>query len=189
MTQAVDPPPMTRDLLSILDADPVRAEAAYVELRRQLVRFLEWQNCHDPEEAAQEALARGFKRIAGGVDTSGAGARSYFFGIAKNLLKEGWKARREESLDPADLEQTQSPARHLEQVEARVSLMQCLRRLTRSERRLLVRYYTEDRAALCRELGVSAGNLRVTVHRIRGKIEKTETKSRVTPYVPGDARD
>ena len=94
MTQTLDERRvLTPDLLAILDPDPVRAEAAYHELRRQLVRFLEWQNCHDPEEAAQEALARGFKRIAGGVDTSVAGARSYFFGIAKNLVKEDWKTR------------------------------------------------------------------------------------------------
>jgi RNA polymerase sigma factor (sigma-70 family) len=173
MSQTLDGPlPPPRDLLSILDPDPVRAEASYHDLRRQLVRFLEWQNCYDPEEAAQEALARGFKRIAGGVDTSIAGARSYFFGIAKNLVKEGWKAaRREEQLDPAIWEQSPSPARHLEQVEARLALAQCLRRLSPDERKLLVRYYTDDRVALCRELGVSAGNLRVTVHRIRRKIE------------------
>jgi len=173
MTQALDERPLLApDLLSILDPDPIRAEAAYHDLRRQLVRFLEWQNCRDPEEAAQEALARGFKRIAGGVDTSVAGARSYFFGIAKNLVRENWKARREELLDAADLDRTPSPARHLEQVEARVALDQCLRRLSGPERTLLVRYYTEDRAALCRELGMSAGNLRVSVHRIRGKIDK-----------------
>jgi len=172
MTRIIDGPPQpTPDLLAILDADPGRAEAKYRELRSQLVRFLEWQKCLDPEDAAQEALARGFKRIAGGVDTSVSGARSYFFGIAKNLVREGWKPRREELLEAADWEQTPSPARHLEQVEARMALIQYLRRLTRSDRKLLVRYYTEDRTALCHELGVTAANLRVTVHRIRRKIE------------------
>src|SRR5262245_27830525 len=168
---AGDLPQPPKDPLAILDADPVRAEAAYRELRMQLVRFLEWQKCHDPEDAAHEALARGFKRIAGGVDTSVSGARSYFFGIAKNLVREGWKPRREEPLDPAVWEQTVSPARHLEQVEARLALTQYLGGLRRSERRLLVRYYTEDRVALCQELGVSPASLRVTVHRIRRKIE------------------
>ena len=172
MTHTLDGPPQpTTDLLSILDADPGRAEAKYHELRRQLVRFLEWQKCHDPEDAAQEALARGFKRIAGGVDTSVTGARSYFFGIAKNLVREGWKPRREELRDAAEWDQTPSPERHLERVEARLALIQYLGRLPRSERKLLVRYYTEDRAALCRELGVSPASLRVTVHRIRRKIE------------------
>jgi RNA polymerase sigma-70 factor, ECF subfamily len=178
MTRALDPgraPPP--DLLALLDSDPIRAEAAYHELRRQLVRFLEWQNCRDPEEAAQETLARGFKRIAGGVDTSIAGARSYFFGIAKNLVRESWKTRREEGLDPVDLDQTPSSARGLQQVEARVALTQCLRHLSAADRKLLVRYYTEDRTALCRELGVTPGSLRVTVHRIRGKIEKMHSST------------
>src|SRR5215471_18471707 len=96
-----DDPPPPKDPLAILDPDPVRAEALFRELRTQLVRFLEWQKCQDPEDAAQEALARGFKRIAEGADTSASGARSYFFGIAKNLVKEGWKSRKEELLDPA----------------------------------------------------------------------------------------
>jgi RNA polymerase sigma-70 factor (ECF subfamily) len=165
-----DPQP-PKDPLAILDPDPIRAEAAFRELRTQLVRFLEWQKCQDPEDAAQEALARGFKRIAAGADTSVSGARSYFFGIAKNLVKEGWKSRKEELLDPADLERHPSTARHVEQVEARVALSECLGRLRDSERRLLVRYFTEDRIDLCRELGVTAGGLRVMVHRIRRKID------------------
>jgi RNA polymerase sigma factor (sigma-70 family) len=164
------------DLLAILDPDPLRAEAAYRELRNQLVRFLEWQKCHDPEDAAQEALARGFRRIATGADTSTAGARGYFFGIAKNLVKEGWKYRKEDLLDPAALERQPSSARHVEQVEARLALDQCLGRLREPERQLIVRYFTEDRAALCRELGVTAGGLRVTVHRIRRKIEHLQEK-------------
>src|SRR5712691_6721450 len=165
------PPQPPIDLLAILDSDPVRAEAGYRELRSQLVRFLEWQKCHEPEEAAQETLARGLRRISEGVDTSTAGARSYFFGIARNLVKEGWKPRREELLDPADWERRPSSARHIEQVEARLALSECLGRLSESERTLIVRYYTEDRVALCLELGVTPGSLRVTVHRIRRKIE------------------
>jgi RNA polymerase sigma factor (sigma-70 family) len=172
MSQNRDEPSQPpRDLLTILDPDPVRAEAGYRELRSQLVRFLEWQNCREPEEAAQETLARGLRRIAEGVDTSTAGARSYFFGIARNLVKEGWKSRKEDLLDPADWEQRPSSARHIEQVEARLALSQYLGRLSAPERKLIVRYYTEDRVALCRELGVSAGSLRVTVHRIRRKVE------------------
>ena len=59
--------------------------------------------------------------------------------------------------------------------------MQFLRRLaglSRGERRLLVRYYTGDRDALSRELDVTAGNLRVIVHRIRQKLDSffNETK-------------
>jgi len=165
------PPRTPADLLTILDPDPVRAEVAYRELRRQLVRFLEWQRCLEPEEAAQEALARGFKRIAEGADTAAAGARGYFFGIAKNVVKEGWKLRREEPVDPADLELAPSSARHLEQVEARLTLSEYLGRLRGSERRLIVRYYTDDRVALCHEMGVTAAGLRVIVHRIRRKIQ------------------
>jgi DNA-directed RNA polymerase specialized sigma24 family protein len=172
-----EPPQPPSDLLSILDSDPRQAEARFDELRRQLVRFLEWQKCDEPEDAAREALARGLKRIAGGVDTSTAGARGYFFGIAKNLVKEGWRSRKEALLDPADWER-QASARQLEHVEARRTLSTYLRHLSRLERTLIVRYYTEDRVALCRELGMTGGSLRVTVHRIRRKLDVQRSEQR-----------
>jgi RNA polymerase sigma factor (sigma-70 family) len=160
------------DLLALLDPDPVRAEARYRELRSQLVRFFEWQQCPDPEEVTQETLARGFRRIAGGVDTSTAGVRSYFFGIARNLVKESWTPPREVLLGPTDWERTPSTARDLERVEARLALKQCLGHLKARERRLIIRYYTEDRPALSRELGVRPGHLRLMVHRIKRKIDE-----------------
>jgi RNA polymerase sigma factor (sigma-70 family) len=173
MSQVGDGPLLPpKDLLAVLDPDPVRAEARYDKLRSQLMRFFEWQKHSDPEDAAQETLARGFRRIAGGVDMSASGVHAYFFGIARNLVKEGWKVPREELLDPAAWERRPSPERHLEQVEARLALTHYLGRLRASERRLIVRYYTGDRDELSRELGVTAGNLRVIVHRIRQKIEE-----------------
>jgi RNA polymerase sigma factor (sigma-70 family) len=186
MSQVGDGPLPPTDLLAVLDPDPVRAEARYGELRSQLVRFFEWQRHSDPEDAAQETLARGFRRVAAGVDTSAAGVHGYFFGIARNLVKEGWKGRREELLDPDAWERTPSPGRHVEQVEARLALTYYLGRLRASERRLIVRYYTGDRDALSRELGVTAGNLRVIVHRIRQKIEERRKTRTVAPG--GDAR-
>lgn len=160
------------DLLALLDPDPVRAEASYRELRSQLVRFFAWRKCPDPEDFTQETLARGFKRIAGGVDMSVAGVRGYFFGIARNLVKESWTPPREQLLGPADWERRPSTARHLERVEARLALKEYLGHLGAGERRLIIRYYTEDRLALSRELGVSSGHLRVMVHRIKRKIEE-----------------
>jgi RNA polymerase sigma-70 factor (ECF subfamily) len=144
----------------------------YGILRAQLVRFFEWQRHLDPEEAAHETLARGFRRLASGVDVSSGAVRSYFFGIAKNLVKEGWRVRREELLEPTAWERTPAATRDHEQVEARMLLERCLRQLRAPERRLLIRYYTEDRDALGREMGVTAGNLRVMVHRIRHKIDR-----------------
>jgi RNA polymerase sigma-70 factor (ECF subfamily) len=159
------------DLLAVLDPDPIRAAVRYQELRKQLVRFFEWRRHSDPEDAAQETLARGFRRVVAGVDTSPSGLHAFFFGIARNLVKEGWKARREELVDPVAWDSTPSSARHVERVEARLALTHYLSKLPSSERRLLVRYYTGDRDVLSRELGVTAGNLRVIVHRIRQKLD------------------
>src|SRR5262249_39643061 len=100
------------------------------------------------------------------------GVRAYVFGFAKNLVKEGWKAgKREEALDPETANRKPSPGRDIDAVNAKVLLGQLLGRLSEEDRELIVRYCKEDdHSAHCRDLGVSPGNLRVMVHRIREKL-------------------
>jgi RNA polymerase sigma factor (sigma-70 family) len=168
------PPPPSAESLAILDSDPVAAEARYRELLRALTRYLEWLRCVEPEEAAQEAISRGLKRLAEGVDISSVGARAYFFGIARNVAHEGWKSRRRErQLDPILWDATASSTRGHQQVEARLMLQKLLRRLDMRDREIILRYCTEkNHDAHCRELGVTAGNLRIIVFRIREKIRE-----------------
>jgi RNA polymerase sigma factor (sigma-70 family) len=162
------------ELLAILDSDPVVAEARFRELQRDLRRFLEWIGCVEPEEGAQEALVRGLRRLAGGVDTTKAGPRAFFFGIAKNIAYEGWKSRRrEQQLDPDIGHRAPATSRGHQQVEARLTLQSVLRRLNAREREIILRYCREtNHDAHCRELDVTPGNLRIIVHRIREKIRK-----------------
>ena len=159
------------DWLACLHPDPVRAEEIYQTLKRDLTRFLEWQH-DDPESAAQEALVRGLARIAAGADTSEAGPRAFVFGFAKNIVREGWKIRmRERPLDPVVAERNPSTARDHQRVDARLMLQDVLGQLSARDRRLIVRYCTEeDHSAHCADLGVTPGNLRVMVHRIREKV-------------------
>ena len=84
-------------LLAILDPDPGRAEERYVELHQKLVRYFEWNRAAEPEDMAQEALKRGFTRLQQGQKITIDDAAGYFFGIARNLVREGWTARKEES--------------------------------------------------------------------------------------------
>jgi DNA-directed RNA polymerase specialized sigma24 family protein len=169
--------------LSVLDPDPVRADAMFRELQRALVRFLEWYGCTDPEEAAAEAMYRGLKRLAEGVDTSQASPRAYIFGVAKMVAKEQHKLRgREQQLEPAVWDQHAAPTRGHAQVEARLALDRVLGQLNPRDRTILVRYCTEDdHRRLSRDLGVTLGNLRLIVHRIRNAVRERIASGRQEP--------
>lgn len=170
-----DDPPGNRGSsidLTLLDADPKRADLRYHELRRDLIRFLEWCGCGQPEDIADEAMFRGFKRIAEGVDTSKAGVRGFIFGVAKMVAKERAKlGHRERGHDTSFWSVLPAAAREQADVDARLTLDRALNQLSPRDRTILVRYYSgDDHDTLRSELGVSAGNLRLIVHRIRRSI-------------------
>lgn len=175
--------------LRLFDADPARAADKCDELFFRLVKFFEWRNCTSPKDLAQDTLLRGFARISSGAAIH-VDPVHYFFGVARNIMHEDLRAARgtrDVSLD----ERSDIGAVAFGGVEARIQLQQCIDRLTPVERSLLVRYHTEERRELCRELDITAGVLRLRVHRIRRKLEKLigkgndshlETMARVSPY-------
>jgi len=169
MADDADPAPGRTIELSVLDADPERAERRYRELRRDLIRFLEWLGCGQPEDAADEALFRGLTRIASGADTSRGGVRGFVFGVAKLVAKERARVhQRERAFDTQTWALQPSGARDHDSVDARLTLVRTLKTLSRHDRRILIRYYGgDDHGPLSRELGVTPGHLRLIVHRIR----------------------
>jgi RNA polymerase sigma factor (sigma-70 family) len=164
--------------LHLLDDDPARAERAYAQLRRDLVRFLEWLHCVNPEEVADESIMRGMRRLSEGVATTGSNPRAYIFGVARLVAKEAWKKEaREQPSDPAVMDLQPSPLREHARIEAKRRLESALQRLTPSDRHTLIRYCTEgDRSVLCRELRVTPGHLRVMIHRIRQELRRYEAE-------------
>jgi len=150
--------------LAILDPDPDRASAKYFDLFRRLVKFFEWRNCHPAEELAQETLTRGLNSVAAGAEVYAVDPNQFFLGYARNIARECWKARQMGSL--ADIDEPASATGTAGQVEERILLSQCLALLPADERDLIVRYYAGDHRAVCLALGLSAGALRVRVHRI-----------------------
>jgi len=157
-------------LLALLDPEPDRAAEKYALLRQRLVKFFQWRNCQAPEDLAQDTLRRGFARVSEGVEIY-ADPIHYFFGIAKNIVKEQRNTPVREV--PADLDALPPPAnvdyRH---ADARIHLGQCLKRLPPAEQTLLVEYYLGDREALARQLDLTAIALRVRVFRAKQKLEK-----------------
>ena len=162
------------DLLSLLDSDPRRAEEKYWLLRRKLVNYFQWNNGPEPEDMADDTILRGVQRIAGGATIYVDDPNGYFFGIARNVLKEGWKRKKPESIeDEAALEEVKpvsNPILGLQSVETRVLLAECLAALPVQERNLIVRYFAEGPDALQNELQITANAMRIRVHRVKRKI-------------------
>jgi DNA-directed RNA polymerase specialized sigma24 family protein len=158
-------------LITLLNADPVGGEACYRQLERDLLRYLEWR-CREPEDAAQEVFLRGLRRFQEGVEIDEKNFRAYFFGIAKMLVREGWKPkhRREQQLEPDAWNERISAARETERTEARIEVEQYLSHLSAADADLLVRYCQGERTTLEFEYRLTPENLRVRVFRLRAQL-------------------
>ena len=158
-------------VLALFDADPQRAEQQFAELREQLKRFMEWRGCRTPDDFAQETILRGIRRLSQGTEVTSGDPRGYFFGVARHVIQEGWKPARECTLPPETWARQTSALKEFDRVDARLTLDKCLDALRDRERTLIVRYHSEDRRELARELGLSLSQMRLRVHRIRRKLE------------------
>ena len=109
---------------------------------------------------------------------SASGPRAYIFGVAKHVAAERKRrAQREVQLDPVDWSRRESNARDTHQVEARQYLEAARATLAPHKWRILIEYLRRsNHEALCKELNVTPGYLRVMVHRIRN-----ELRANITP--------
>lgn len=164
------------ELLAILDPDSQRAEAKYIALHQKLVRYFEWNRAAEPEDMAQEALKRGFVRLQEGQKITVDDPAAYFFGIAHNLVREGWSARKPEPLPEQFEDQqtfpTQPSFRNLNPSEQAVFLTQCLRGLPGEEFEMLMAYVEGNGEAWGKKAGLEPGALRLRIHRLRKRLEK-----------------
>jgi RNA polymerase sigma factor (sigma-70 family) len=176
---ALQPATLSRSqLLAVFDANAGRAEEKYLELFHKLVRYFEWNRRSDPEDLAQEALKRGLKRLQQGQKITAENPDSYFFGVARNLIREGWNSRSEEEL-PEHERQAAPPSFHnLHRAEQLVFLKECLRELSRDDLHMLMAYVDGEGEAWARKAGMPRPTMRSRVHRIRKRLEKVALSRR-----------
>lgn len=167
-------------LLTWLDEDRERAGQMYEEIRSTLVKFFAWRGCTDAEEMADETINRVVRRMGEVTLVNDGNPARYFFGVAKNVLKE-WQ--RKEKTVPIPPHASTPPEGDDDGANAalllRECLASCLRGLPDAERRLVLDYYEKSKQAkidfrkvLARQLNVEQTALRVKVHRIRAKLQK-----------------
>lgn len=169
-----------RGLLWRLDPDPTVAGERYEQLRRTLVQIFDWRGALAPDACADETIDRLARKIANG--TAVGDVTAFAHGIARMVLFE--QRRRPEtraiSLDDAVGVGERASGDDDEAVDERLlCLEQCLAELDATSRALILRYYghprehrIDGRAALARELGLSATALRSRAQRIRDRLER-----------------
>lgn len=160
------------ELLAIFDSNPDRAEQKYRELCQKLVRYFGWNRKSDPEDLAQETLKRGLSRLQQGQQITVENPERYFFGVARNLVRESWNARKEEQFLGQELELTLPLFHNLNRGEQLVFLKECLRDLPTDDLEMLMAYLDGDGDTWAREAGLQPTTVRSRIHRTRKRLER-----------------
>lgn len=176
-------------LLATLDSDRDRAAERYETIRRRLIQVFRWRGCSEPEALADETIDRVSRKLMEGEEILASDPAVYFYGVARNVLKEFWtEQRKEQSLQRSTGSVQEFPRAQADPSEQDMDqrldcLDQCLAGLPKEDRELIATYYRSEksekiaeRAELARKLGLSPGALRIRAHRIRRLLEERVTE-------------
>ena len=175
------PPESFDEILAWFNPDRDVAASIYLELRESLAKLFAVNHCSDPQWLTDETFDRVAKKVREVRQNYAGDPRFYFYGIARNLIKEeSKKIKRYASLNDID-----PPAKAIDETEHESAEMRdecllfCLKRLGAEKRNLIRSYYAKEkqakidhRAELAKQLGMKVETLRVNVHRIRNTLEE-----------------
>ena len=175
------PPESFDEILAWLNPDREVAGSIYVQLREDLTKIFTWNRCPDPEGLTDDVFDRVAKKVHDVRQTYVGDPKLYFFGVARNLIKEIPKKIRAQTLLQGT-EPASDPRREAEQETANMRedcLRFCLQKLSADKRELIVAYYAKDKQAkidhrteMAQRLGISVETLRVKAYRIRGPLQQ-----------------
>lgn len=184
-------------LLDWLDRghDRDRAAHEYERIREMLTRFFDWRGAFEAEDLADRTIDRVCRKLAEPDIASSADPKAFFYGVARNILKEHRTegARRFSALRELSHSETAgagsdaaevpgvafaaeadpaSPAVRLQCLDG------CLAALSPEERSLILAYYQGDKAekienrkGLAARLGIPMNALWIRSHRVRVRLE------------------
>lgn len=168
-------------LLTWLAPDRDAAGVIYERIRFRLVKYFEIRGCDDPHILADETIGR----VASKFDTLRPVDRPerVFFGFASKIHLEyltRWKSRELELPEGLDIPSYDDTSAGAPEIEAsHECLDRCLSRLTSDDGELIVRYYSEEKAArmnirksVAEELDISMAALHTKIYRLRNVLKK-----------------
>jgi DNA-directed RNA polymerase specialized sigma24 family protein len=169
------------NLLGWFSSDREQAGLIYEEIRRGLIRYFRFRGCSEEERLADEALNRAARRSAEFFSDKNIEPAVFIYGFARNICREHFlRRRREIELNPA-LNYTPHDSDRASGSEDRQQkcLENCLKTLPEADSRLIIRYYSENKAAkielrriIAQELGLNSETLHMRMYRIRKKLKK-----------------
>jgi RNA polymerase sigma factor (sigma-70 family) len=173
------------EILAWLNPDREMAANMYVQLRRDVAKIFIWNRCSDPEGLTDEVFDRVTRKVHSLRQTYDGDPRLFFYGIARNLVKEtAKKVKTYASFDDAGptlrtRAQVESDEEE-EALQAREHCLQlCLEELSSEQRQLVFDYYAMEkggkishRVKIAKQLGLSVETLRVRIYRIRVTLEE-----------------
>lgn len=177
-------------LLSQFDENPGRAAEEYELTRSRLVRLFRYRGCSSPFELADETIDRVARKIAEGEIIPRPELQSYFYGVARNVLREHLRnpGSSDQPLDELALsehpfedprELVELDSSHRDSERRLRCLEECLGRLPADTGELIISYYEgeegmkiKNRRRLAQRLGISVNSLRIRLHRTRQKLEE-----------------
>jgi DNA-directed RNA polymerase specialized sigma24 family protein len=163
-------------LLAWLDADRDRAGEKYEYIRHSLIKIFGWQGCHHTEELADETINRVMRKIDQISGTYEGDPARYFQGVARMVLFEFRRKKLKLASSHMGIEAAVSePKDAPDKDDLKFNCLDlCLQQLSKDNRDLILRYYQEEKQAkidfrkvLADQMEITAGALRVRVHRIR----------------------
>jgi DNA-directed RNA polymerase specialized sigma24 family protein len=161
-------------ILLWLDPDREVAGQRYETIRVGLIRMFTFKGFNDPEDLADETINRVAGKLPQIQDCYVGNPENYFHGVARNIAREARKRRK----IPTD-EFPPAAFKRPEFSEEYDCLLGCLKFLDPDTRDLVLDYHVykgEDKIAIHRILAaerrITENALRVTVHRIRSRLER-----------------
>lgn len=177
-------------LLLRFDSDRERAGQKYELVCAGLSKFFECRGCSAPYELTDETVNRVARKVAEGEEIPQSALSAYFYGVARNVLKE-FNRSHEKSLVSIDgllpsqlpvVGTTEAIEGELERLDLEKRLKcldQCVKSLPPETGHLIVSYYQgeegakiQNRKRLAKTLDIPLNSLRIRVHRIREKLEQ-----------------
>jgi DNA-directed RNA polymerase specialized sigma24 family protein len=171
MNVAVSEAEAKNRFLEALDPDAEQARRMYLTLRAKLVFYFQQNGCADPQNLADEVFVRILRKFSEGAEAH-AGIKAYCYGVAANVLRE--ERRRpvpKELPDEVPLKDAHAPGA-LNRAEQAILVREFLSELPQEDRSLFVRYHSDDRLELSRELKTSQNGLRIRACRIRQRLKE-----------------
>lgn len=177
-------------LLARLDSDAEAAAEKYEFIKAEIIKLFECRGCASPIDLADETINRVARRISEGQEIPLDSIGSYFYGVARNVMREYLRNPEKDWTSIETLLPSDHPAEDPEKIdtqrleryslERRLECLEsCVEKLPPETRDLAISYYRgsektriESRRRMALSLGIPLNTLRIRVHRVRERLEK-----------------